>query len=445
MEIHNELENEYLEISKKIKNIISEYENIDSIIDMASPNSYKCKKKYNFPKEFLNPINYFVHRLLKLIICLDNILIKCKYNRNKNLSFIKDIVLESYKKKRRLLYIIRNIFTILKLVPNFGNVRNPLEITFSPVNCQLYECKKSITYCHPCFRKNLSRTKNLSVYQRIIQSYLHINSHLADNIEHVLLKNMGMMELKKKYDLKKYQITLMKSKLDQLKEKYKQLCDNYQNIKQQIDNIPKAETLKTEFVCLKRSATTKIVSRKLIKNVLRTHLINIFKVYKLCIVSDRRKVSKIELKMLVISIYLPENIFKYSHLSTQRNHDASANSGKKVELIATVLGYVVKLLLILSIILNIPIPQKLEYFSNQSKISNYILHPLDSNFNMAVDCLLWTIINFNYSIFGHYIKFLNKEKQKQFEKYRLKLKDFETNLKIVHVLQFLKQTLLILI
>lgn len=443
-DVQKTLTHNYTKVSKKIKNIIFDYQKIGSVIDC-----YNIKTNYNFPEDFLNPIYYLVHKLCKLIESLDNIVSTCRHvykmlidisstQTLRQIDFLKDLSTNCKRKKVNLNLIIRNIFTTLEFIPNFESVKNPIAINCSPIKCQLSNCGNQITYCRQCFHKNLLLIKDLSVYQQIILIYKQINCHITNNIEELLSKQRLWDKLKYKSIIVKKNISILKSQINKSNQTYKKLCNTHTLLTKKINMIPQTLAISKiyEFREILKESEEKIskefeLKLKQVLTAIKPHLIKIFNVYKL-----QHSVSQNdELKILVISIYLPQDLFKYS----------SERGGKKVELIATVLGYIVRLLMILSEILRLPISKKLEYFSNHSKISDYLLHPVDDNFKLAVECLLWTIIDFNYLIFNHYIQFLDEEKKKQFKKYNLKLIEFETKLNIVHVLQFLKQSLLILI
>jgi hypothetical protein len=438
------LKKDYNILEDKISKIISNFK-IDELSLL-----YKKKSIINFPSIFLNNIYYIIHKLLNYKFKLINIKNNCTYiikysdicNEN-----INNIIKLCNNKNIYINYTINDIFVKIKKIKK---IKKSINFNYRiNIICNLDKCDNKISYCNKCINNNLLLLKSIILYQNVILMYKHINLHLDEKVMDIIKKNKKLVDIEynncilekkiEKYESYFNELKLennnIKNEIKLFNNKINDLLKNNSLILNKLTNIESKE--KQSLISIKEK---KIEICKSILNYIKPNIIKILEIYKLHTEYINELPDK-SLKILIINIYLPET---YINLNTEDLLETDNSLLLNYDLIATSLGHIIKLLLNLSKILQIIIPTKIHYYSNNSTISNYILHPLNNNYNIACKCLLNVIIDFNYLIYNYYINFFQKNNEKFKKNYNM-LMEYESNLNLIHVLRFLKQNLLILI
>jgi len=384
---------------------------------MVEPDYAKCKEKYNKVMKLYQTKQYDPTIMaFKLVKCY----IVCMQLRNK----LEDVSsIQSFDNK------LQNIRIVLKQIYriNNENTQNPIHNN----NYTIQQCSKchetSLRYCNTCYNDIQKYQQDICINNFNLKVIELINEKLATAIEDIIKRNKpkAYVDNLKYYDSKLSQ--LFDHTNDTIKEMEKQcnelqLCiDNEKHITNEkiinMKNLVCAHILKLEKN-KKMEHNENTEAMKLYIAAVKPQIKNILRFFQL-------KHDKHKHRIKIINMYLPDDI------------DITNSNTLRQMCITTVLGNIVKLLLILSKVLSIHIICKLTYNSSESTINNHYV-----NDSIGMLLLRTVIIDFNYSIYYKFNRLCGSDK---FERYRKELSKYEKGLSISNSLRFLRYNLLLLV
>ena len=191
--------------------------------------------------------------------------------------------------------------------------------------------------------------------------------------------------------------------IEKPREKYEQVLVYIDMIKEEIAKLDKKNKILpkkiTNYVYIPKECIE--YQHKIEYSDISTKIVEILQFYKLKYNSAG--------KLQIINVFLPQNI-------------ESSNI-----IIQVACGHLIKLLIMLSDLLDIFIPHKLYYENIDSHINNIMI-----NTPQGIELLKTVLVNFNYSI---YCQYLPDSKP---------IKEYDSNIKLINYVLYLKRNLLLL-